>query len=378
MLLLLLTGAIAFLLSFFALPAVIKIADAKRLFDVPDNRKIHKKPIASLGGVGMFAGFFLTDLLAISTTQFPEFQYFMAAALVIFFLGLKDDILIITPVKKFLGQVCAAAIIIHLSGLRVDSMHGVFGIRELPGAVSLALSYVTIILIINAYNLIDGIDGLAGALGLVSMALFGAYFFSAGYQPFAILAFSMGGSLLAFLIFNHYPAKIFMGDSGSLMLGLFNAILALKFLNVADMPGAAHHIESVVPVAIAILSVPLIDTVRVFSIRMFRGRSPFSPDRNHIHHLLLRKGLSHKHVTLCCVLINLVLASFAYFGRMLGSTIMLCMLGTLVLSLLAVLIYYPKPFLKRELSLAPSLNVAGAKGTKVISIIGEPSAAARN
>ncbi len=377
MLLLLLTGSIAFVISFLALPAIIKIADAKRLFDVPDTRKIHKKPIAALGGVGMFTGFFLTDLLFISTNQLPEFQYFMAAAIVIFFLGLKDDILIITPFKKFIGQVCAAAIIIHLSGLRIDSLHGVFGIQELPEPVGLALSYVSIILIINAYNLIDGVDGLAGTLGLVSMGLFGFYFFSAGYLPFAMLAFSMGGSLLAFLIFNHHPAKIFMGDSGSLMLGLFNAILALKFLTVADTPGAVYRIESVVPVAIAVLSVPLIDTVRVFSIRMFRGHSPFSPDRNHIHHLLLNKGFNHKEVTLCCVLFNMVLISFAYFGRMLGSTIMLCTLGLLVLSLLAVLVYCPKPSEQQELSLSSALAASGSHA-KVVAIITEPVAASQN
>lgn len=378
MLLLLLTGSIAFIISFFALPAIIKIADAKRLFDVPDNRKIRQKPIASLGGVGMFTGFFIADLLFIATNRHPEFQYFLAAATVIFFLGLKDDILIITPMKKFIGQVCAAAIVIHLGDLRIESMHGVFGFGHLPEAVGLALTYLTIILVINAYNLIDGIDGLAGCLGLLSMAIFGIYFFTAGQEPYAMLAFSMGGSLLAFLIFNHYPAKIFMGDSGSLMLGLFNAILAIKFLSVADTPGAAYKIESVVPVVIAVLSVPLIDTIRVFGIRIFHGRSPFSPDRNHIHHLLLKKGLSHKHVTLCCVLINLVLVSFTYFGRMLGSSIMLCTLGMLVLSLLAILIYYPKPFVRQRLTLASTLHDSADNVTKVITLVSEPAAAIRN
>lgn len=377
MLLLLLNGSIAFIITFFALPAIIKIADAKMLFDIPDTRKIHRKPIASLGGVGMFIGFFLADLLFISNIHFPEFQFFMAAAIVIFFLGLKDDILVITPTKKFIGQVCAAAIIIHLGGLRIDSMHGVFGITALPEAVSLALSYTTVILVINAYNLIDGIDGLAGTLGLISMAAFGFYFYYAGYSAYAMLAFSMAGSLLAFLIFNHPPAKIFMGDSGSLMLGLFNAILALKFLSVADMPGTAIRMESAVPFVLAVMSVPLIDTIRVFSIRIFQGRSPFSPDRNHVHHLLLHKGLSHAYVTLCCVLVNLLLISLAYFGRMLESTIMLCTLGMVVLSLLSILIYYPKPFVKR-VAVGTAFDGTAFTGTKVISLIKEPAAALPN
>lgn len=371
---LLLIGSIAFIITFFALPAIIKIAEVRGLFDIPDNRKIHKKPTTFLGGVGMFIGFFLADLLFISGNQYPEFQYFLASAIVIFFLGLKDDILVITPGKKFIGQVCATAIVIHLGGLRIDSMHGVFGIGELPEAVSLALSYMTIILIINAYNLIDGIDGLASTLGLLTMAVFGSYFCTAGYMAYAMLAFSLGGSLLAFLIFNHHPAKIFMGDSGSLMLGLFNAILALKFLSVADHPGAAYPIQSVVPLTIAILSVPLMDTLRVFSIRIFCGRSPFSPDRNHIHHHLLRRGMNHKHATLCCVLVNLLLIFFAYFGRMLGATLVLCTLGILVLFLLGIIQFYSKPLVRPNVSLTPTL---GNKSTtvKVVSIVSEPAAA---
>lgn len=368
MLNLLLTGSIAFIITFFTVPAIIKIADVKRLFDIPDERKIHKKPIASLGGVGIFTGFFLADLLFISNQAFPEFQYFFAAAIIIFFLGLKDDILIITATKKFVGQLIAAAIIIHLGGLRIDSMHGVLGINELPYAFSLALSYFTIILIINAYNLIDGVDGLAGMLGLLTMSVFGIYFYMAGLEPYSLLAFSLGGSLLAFLIFNHHPAKIFMGDSGSLMVGLFNAILVLKFISVAETSAVPFQVQSVVPVGIAILMIPLLDTLRVFSIRIFNGRSPFSPDRNHIHHLLLDKGLNHKHVALCCLLLNTFFITLAYFGRMMGPTILLCTLSVVAFAFLGILIYYRKPFLKPRVSLSATTSIGQSSSTKVVSL----------
>lgn len=381
MLNLLLTGSIAFIITFFAIPAIIKIAEAKRLFDIPDARKIHKKPIASLGGVGIFTGFFLADLLFISSHQYPEFQYFFAAAIVIFFLGLKDDILIITATKKFVGQISAAAIIIHLGGLQIDSMHGLFGVHQLPQAFSLALSYLTIILIINAYNLIDGVDGLAGMLGLLTMSVFGIYFYIAGMEAYSLLAFSLGGSLLAFLIFNHHPAKIFMGDSGSLMVGLFNAILVLKFISVAETPAVPVPVESVVPVGISILMIPLLDTIRVFSIRIFSGRSPFSPDRNHIHHLLLDKGLSHKHVALACLLLNTFFISLAYFGRGLGPTVLTCTLITVAFGFLGVLIYYKKPFISRTVplpahrsSIATSAH-AMPVASKVVAINSEKASA---
>ena len=339
----LLTASVSFIITFLAVPVIIKIAETKKLYDEPDARKLHSKPIASLGGVGIFGGFFLASLLSISVKANPEFQYFFASAIVIFFLGIKDDILILTATKKFIGQVLAAAIIIHLGGIRLDSMYGLLGIYELPEAFSLALSYMTIIVVVNAYNLIDGVDGLAGTLGLLTMSVFGAYFFMVNMPAYALLSFAMAGSLLAFLIFNYNPAKIFMGDSGSLMLGMVNAILAIKFITVSASPAAVFPIESAVAVGFAILMVPLADTLRVFSIRILQGRSPFTPDRNHIHHLMLDRGLNHKHVTLSCLLLNVFFITIAYFGRFMGPTyVMMTILGT-AFAVLSLIVYAKKP-----------------------------------
>jgi len=214
------TGSISFIITFLAIPVIILIADQKKLFDVPDKRKIHTKLVPSLGGVGIFGGFMLGALLFISSAKNPEFQYFYAAAVVTFFLGLKDDVIILSASKKFVGQLMAAAILIHLGGVHLNSMHGVFGIYELPAYISYPLSYLTVIVIINSFNLIDGVDGLAGSLGLLTMGTFAIYFYFAGVTAYAQLAVAMMGSLIAFLIFNYHPAKIFMGDSGSLMVGL--------------------------------------------------------------------------------------------------------------------------------------------------------------
>ena len=188
---------------------------------------------------------------------------------------------------------------------------------------SLVLSYTTIIVTINAFNLIDGVDGLAGCLGVLSTSLFGVYFMLAGMPAYAMLGFSMTACLIAFLLFNYQPAKIFMGDSGSLLLGLVNAILVVKFINVADAVDGNFPITASVAIGFSILIVPLLDTLRVFSIRIYKGRSPFAPDRNHIHHLLLDRGLSHSAVTLSCVGLNLSMIGMAYFGRPMGSTVLL-------------------------------------------------------
>ena len=310
---------------------------------MPDGRKLHTRPIASLGGVGIFIGFLLACLLSISSKQNPEFQYFLAAAIIIFFLGVKDDILILSPMKKFLAQIATAAIIIHFGNVRIDSMHGFLGVHQLPEFFSLLISYTTVIVVINAFNLIDGVDGLAASLGILTTAVFGLYVYIAQMPAYSILAFSMTGSLAAFLIFNYNPAKIFMGDSGSLLLGLMNSILVIKFITVADITAGSFPIESSVAIGFSILIVPLLDTLRVFSIRIYKGKSPFSPDRNHIHHLLLDRGFNHRQVTLACVLVNALFIAISYFSRTVGSTVLLSCILPVCFSFIGLLKFYRKP-----------------------------------
>ena len=238
--------SISFTITFLAIPVIINVADMKKLFDVPDARKIHQVAITPLGGIGIFAGFVFGCLLTINFKYSSEFQYFIAATMVIFFLGLKDDILVLTPIKKFIGQVLAAFLIIYYGRIQIRSMHGFFGVHELPEMFSLLISYFSVIVIINSFNLIDGVDGLAGMLGLMSSALFGIYFYmnASGMEPYYVLAFSLCGSLIAFLIFNFQPAKIFMGDTGSLLVGVVNAILVLKFIDPGNGPESVNPIVS--------------------------------------------------------------------------------------------------------------------------------------
>lgn len=340
---LLLTAAtVSFFITFFAIPAVIRVADEKGLFDKPDSRKLHTKPIASLGGVGIFIGFVLSMLLFIPGGAHQEFQYLMAASFLIFFLGIKDDILILSASKKLLGQLGAAAIVIHLADIRIDSMHGFLNVYELPDYVSYPISYITIVVIVNAFNLIDGVDGLAGSLGILTTAVFGTYFIMAGLPSYAMLSFALTGALSAFLAYNYHPAKIFMGDSGSLLLGLINAVLVIKFITVADSSAGSFPITSSVAIGFSILMIPLLDTLRVFSVRIAKGRSPFSPDRNHIHHLLLDRGLNHSQVTHVCLIMNVCFIALAYFGRSIGSTILLTSMIATSYALIGVLKYLKK------------------------------------
>jgi UDP-GlcNAc:undecaprenyl-phosphate GlcNAc-1-phosphate transferase len=337
----LLSYTLAFLVTFFAIPIIIEVARRKKLFDEPDERKVHKMVIPTLGGLGIFAGFILATLIGAPVGN-AELQYFVASAIVIFFLGIKDDILVLSVAKKFIGQLIAAGIIIKFGGVQITNMHGFLGITTIPHIASIVLTLFTIVVIINSFNLIDGVDGLAGSLGLLTALVFGAYFYYTGYLLYAVIALSLAGSLVGFLIYNFSPAKIFMGDTGSLLIGLINSIMVIKFINIADSFAVNFPLASAPAIGFAILIVPLFDTLRVFAFRILNRRSPFSPDRNHVHHFLLELGYSHRKITLLCVGYNVAIILLAFFLRNLGTTFLIGAILAISCSLIA-LIYYSRP-----------------------------------
>lgn len=368
----LLSIAASFAITFFAIPVIITVAEKKKLYDIPDARKVHQNPIPSLGGLGIFCGFVLACLCCVPFRTLPEMQYVLAATFVIFFLGLKDDILILSPIKKIIGQIFAAFLIVYLAGIQIESMHGVLGVYGINETASLVFTYLTIIVIVNSFNLIDGIDGLAGSLGLMACVFFGIYFHQADYMADAILAYSMAGALVAFLIFNFQPAKIFMGDTGSLLIGLISSVLVIRFINIAGNTGGALPIESAPAIGFIILMIPLMDTLRVFTIRIFNRRSPFSADRNHIHHLLLDRGYSHRTITCILVGSNIAMVIAAYSLRSLGSNILIAGISVLFFSVIFWL-YSNRPKARTIIARRKFQTLPNEEGKKVIPFIKDNS-----
>ncbi|HZI69050.1 MAG TPA: MraY family glycosyltransferase, partial [Hanamia sp.] len=171
------SSGLAFLITFFSIPVIIEVAKDKKLFDVPGERKVHNVVIPTLGGLGIFAGFIFATLIGVPPSEVSVLQYFMAAIMIIFFMGIKDDILILTATKKFVGQLIAAGIIIKFGGIEIKDLYGILGIHALPPTASFLISLFTIVVITNSFNLIDGVDGLAGSLGLLTSLVFGIYFY---------------------------------------------------------------------------------------------------------------------------------------------------------------------------------------------------------
>jgi UDP-N-acetylmuramyl pentapeptide phosphotransferase/UDP-N-acetylglucosamine-1-phosphate transferase len=306
---------IAYLVTYFLLPLVIRIADDNRLYDLPDERKLHVNKVSSLGGIGIFAGIILSLLLVADFSNYSaELQYFIAGFFIIFLIGLIDDIFVLKAWKKILGQFLVTLILTVKANLLITNLHGFLGIYELTYTESLYVSFFTITLLINSFNLIDGVDGLAGSIGLITCLLFGIFFLMNNLIHYAVLSFCVCGALLAFLKYNFSPAKIFMGDSGSTLIGLIAAILAIKF--VESTPIQTQFTNDIVPaVAFGFLLIPLLDVLRVFAIRIYNKQSPLVPDRNHLHHLLQNKGLTHTEVTITLVSAQLFFAGLTLFAQ---------------------------------------------------------------
>ncbi|MCX6210559.1 MAG: MraY family glycosyltransferase [Bacteroidetes bacterium] len=316
---LLLGGLVAFCITFYAIPKVLKIAIENELFDIPNKRKVHKQPIPSLGGVGIFAGFIISLLLVGTIDKVNYLQYFILTFVVVFFFGVKDDLIGLPPQKKMLGQIIAAAILTWKANILLTNMHGFLGIHSIIGTFSYILTFLTIIVVMNAYNLIDGIDGLAATISIITSGVFAWFFYANGDFTYSLMGFAFAGSLMAFLIFNYAPAKIFMGDTGSMMCGIVNAILVIHFIETSTS-SKIFQVTSSPALGFGILIMPLLDTLRVFAIRILNGKSPFFPDRNHLHHILLDRGLSHKVITMIIGSSAIAFILLTYVALPLGTT----------------------------------------------------------
>lgn len=330
----------SFALTFLAIPSIIHVAKKKGLVDVPGERRSHTEITPSLGGVGIFAGAIFSIILWTPFNVFGELQYILCAFIIIFLIGVKDDIDPMSPRKKMLGQLFAAGIIVFKANVELTSLYGIFGIYEIPAIWGALLSLFTILVIINAFNLIDGINGLSGSIALLICCVLGYWFFQIGRLEIAMVAFSLSGSIVAFLKYNVTPAKIFMGDTGSLLLGLVCAILTIEFIDlhreIGDHPFAFNSAPAV---AIAFLILPLYDTARVFVMRIMRGKSPFQPDRLHIHHLLIDSGLSHMQSTGILVLVNIFFILVAIRFQGIGSLNLLFLVIGLATAMSAALFF---------------------------------------
>jgi UDP-GlcNAc:undecaprenyl-phosphate GlcNAc-1-phosphate transferase len=314
----------SFLVSFIFLPVIIKYSLEKNLVDAPNRRKIHTKVTPSLGGIAIFVGFLIASLIWMDFGQWHEIRYVLASLIIVFLLGVRDDLVPFRALHKLYGQI-VAVIILLFSSIQISSLYGLFGVHEVPSFLGYIVTGFTIIIITNSFNLIDGLDGLAGSVGIVALTAFGIWFFWVGDTIFSLFSFAMMGGILAFLVFNWEPSEIFMGDTGAMVIGMLLAILVIHFMSVNYHLPETHPAKftAIIASAVSFIIIPLCDTLRIIILRISKGQSPFKPDKSHIHHRLMRLGITHSRTSLILASLNGIYIAGAFLFRQVGDRIML-------------------------------------------------------
>ena len=330
----------AFLITYVAIPKVIFFAEKLRLLDEAGIRASHKGSVPIFGGIAIFTGIIFSLLF---WADIENIQYLLVSILIIFFVGVIDDLLVLSPFKKIVGQIIATLIIIFFHDMQIDSMHGVLGISEaLSPWVSIPFTIFVVIVITNGFNLIDGVDGLAAGIGVISSFSFGVIALLMGQSDIAIVAFTLMGALLAFLKYNFYPAKIFMGDTGSLVVGMILSILSINIIRHGLVTETIKLPNKGPLLAIVILAIPLFDSLRVFVARIMKGRHPLSPGRGHIHHALLNLGFGHNKTSFILYLFAISMIVSSYFLLDLNLNIGIAILAGISFILLYIPFYLLK------------------------------------
>jgi len=340
------------LITYYSIPTIIKISRRKNLMDEPGQRSSHERKIPNLGGIALF--FAISVSASIYAYQlFDLYKFLFASLVILLYIGVMDDIVVMRAYKKLVAQLVVSAMLVIGSDVRIRNLFGVFGVYELNYFLSVVFSIITFIILVNAFNLIDGIDGLAGSYGLICFGLFGISYYRLGEYnyPLVILSTTIMGSIIGFLSYNlsDRTKKIFMGDTGSMVLGFLLTFTAICFIDIFIAkrgPGVVYyHLNSAPVIAVAILILPIIDTLNVIIIRLAEKRSPFEADKNHIHHKLLRMGLSHKRATFYIISYYLFIVLVAYFLRHIENNSLL----VLIISLGFLGAYLPDIFMRKKI-----------------------------
>jgi len=336
-----LVAGLACLLTVAGMPSIIFTAVKHRLLDNLDvYRKTHRIHICRLGGIAIFFSFTITTLLFAAMVDYKQANFLITSCIILFAVGLKDDLYGVNAMTKLLLQLTVAIILVVVGGFRLTSLYGVFYIWETDLIGGSIFSIVVIIFVNNAFNLIDGVDGLAGTLGALATLSFGIFFAIANELPYAFIAFAMFGSIVGFLTFNYSPAKIFMGDSGSLILGLVSVVLAIKFIELNKISSIANpSFYSAPSIAVAVLLVPIFDSLRVFFIRILHRKSPFKGDRNHVHHRLQRLGFTANQVVMALGTFTVLMILLALSLQVIGNFLLISFLLVICIAFNIIISY---------------------------------------
>ena len=349
MLQVLLPAMIALFCTWWIHPYILKVAITKNIVDNPDARKLQRVPVPVLGGLnvvfGVLTGVMAFNLFGNFYDLFPVF----ASIIIILIIGLMDDMISLTPRVRFVVEIILVLFLIFTTGYQINDFHGLWGLQEVPLYLSVPLTVVASVGIINAINLIDGVDGYSSGYSIVSCALFGVMFYALDNIRMVTLAAIVATSLIPFFFHNVFGkhSKMFIGDAGTLSLGIVFSMFVATILSVTPGGKPVDSNIGLVPFTLAVLCVPVFDTLRVMSARIYRGKSPFHPDKTHLHHLFIELGFSHIGTTISIITANLLVVLSWFVAYRCGLSVDVQLYIVIALGMGITFIFYP--FTKRQI-----------------------------
>ncbi len=289
-------------------PRLVKIALLKNIVDNPDARKLQRTPVPVLGGVAVFFGVVIAIGCMSSVVDCSGLPVVIMAMMAMLYTGTMDDILSLSPGLRFVIEIVVVLLLIFVGGYCIDDFHGLWNIGRFSYWCAVPLTVVAAVGIINAINLVDGVNGLSSGYCIMACLIFGTLFFLAGEAPMTILAAVLVGALIPFFLHNVFgkTSKMFIGDGGTLVMGVVMSVFVIAILqNGSRVAAYVNPNVGLVPFTLAVLSVPVFDTLRVMSTRILKGTSPFRPDKTHLHHMFIDLGCSHVATTLAILGVNM-------------------------------------------------------------------------
>ena len=345
----LIPSIIAFACTCWIHPYILKVAKVKNIVDNPDARKLQRVPVPLLGGLtvvfGILSGLMVVNLSSCHFDLFPVF----ASIIIILIVGLIDDMISLSPKVRFFVEIILVVYLIGTTGWQLNGFHGLWGLEVIPNYISIPLTVFACVGIINAINLIDGVDGYSSGYSIVSCIIFGVMFYELGNIHMVALAAVVAASLLPFFLHNVFGkhSKMFIGDAGTLSLGIIFSTFVITILSANQNIEVLQDNLGLIPFALAVLCVPIFDTLRVMGARIVRGKSPFSPDKTHLHHLFIDLGYSHIGTTLSIIGINLFVVFCWFIAYKWGLSIDMQLYIVVTLGVFVTFIFYP--FVKKQI-----------------------------
>ena len=318
----------AFLISLLSVcwihPRLVRIALDKNIVDNPNARKLQRKPVPVLGGIAVFFGSVIGLGCASLVCNCSELFIVVVAMMIMLYTGTLDDILDLSPGLRFLVEIFTVLLLVYVGGYSLNDFHGLWGIHQIPQYLAVPLTVVAAVGIINGINLIDGVDGLSSGYCILTSLFFGGMFWGVGDRVMTMLAVVAAGSLIPFFFHNLFgkSSKMFIGDGGTLVMGIVISVFVMRtlthgtFCEIYDPKNVG-----LIPFMLAVLAVPVFDTLRVMTTRILKHKSPFHPDKTHLHHMFIRLGCSHAATTLAILLLNLFVVLCGWLSYLAGCSV---------------------------------------------------------